>query len=341
MNIMNIKKIGLSALAGSLAMVSASAVELAVSGQTELTYTNHDVANTGNPYGMGNEISFTGSGDVNGMTASYLATIRDGGVATFASSNLLLDMGDMGTIGFDQGVGTFGVSTIDDKMPYAYEEANYGSGGSNGLRAAGGTNAIGYKNSMGGVSFNFELNAGSGATANSAAAAAATSTSADGATTGDNTTNSGYNFAMAYSPMDGVNLGGGYGKEESTDVAQAAAGSDEKFITAYGTYAIEGVTLGYQLSEGSGGKAGLASNSVEMYGVSFSVNENMAISYNIIDNTFAKASATDVTEESKGMGASYTMGSASVRAVANTTDNVGGIKGTNEEVMEISLALAF
>ena len=38
---MNIKKIGLSALAGSLAMFSANAVELAVSGKTEVTY-NYD-----------------------------------------------------------------------------------------------------------------------------------------------------------------------------------------------------------------------------------------------------------------------------------------------------------
>ena len=35
---MNIKKIGLSALAGSLAMFSANAVEVAVSGKTEITY---------------------------------------------------------------------------------------------------------------------------------------------------------------------------------------------------------------------------------------------------------------------------------------------------------------
>ena len=38
---MNIKKIGLSALAGSLAVVSANAVELSVSGKTEVTY-NYD-----------------------------------------------------------------------------------------------------------------------------------------------------------------------------------------------------------------------------------------------------------------------------------------------------------
>jgi outer membrane protein OmpU len=339
---MNIKKIGLSALAGSLAMVSASAVELAVSGQSELTYINEDVANTGNPFGFGNEISFTGTGDVNGMTATYFSTIRDGGVATFASSSLMLDMGDMGTIGFDQGVGSFGVSTIDDKMPYAYEEANYGSGGSNGLRAASGAmNVLGYKNTISDILVSVELNPGSGATANSGTAAATTATGDGGSTGAAGATNSGYNIAVTGSPMDGVNAGIGYGKEESTDVKNAGTGNDEKFKTAYATYAIQGITLGYQRSEGTGGKTGLASNSVEMYGVSFSVNENIAISYNVIDNEYGKVSATDVTEESTGMGASYTMGSASIRAVANKTDNVGGALNTNEEAMEISLMLAF
>ena len=97
---MNIKKIGLSALAGSLAMVSASAVELAVSGKSEVTYLNKDKASTGNPFGFGNEISFTGSGDVNGITATYFSTIGDGG-GSFASSEISFDMGDMGLIGFD------------------------------------------------------------------------------------------------------------------------------------------------------------------------------------------------------------------------------------------------
>ena len=109
---MNIKKIGLSALAGSLAMVSANAVELAVSGKTEVTYMSKELASTGNPFGMGNAITFSGSGDVNGLgTATYTAVLGDQGQAstttseTFASASLMLDMGDMGTVGFDQGVG--------------------------------------------------------------------------------------------------------------------------------------------------------------------------------------------------------------------------------------------
>ena len=342
---MNIKKIGLSALAGSLAMVSASAVELAVSGKSEVTYLNKDKASTGNPFGFGDEIYFKGSGDVNGMTATYYAAIGDGGaVSSFVSSEISLDMGDMGTIGFDQGVGSYGVATIDDKMPYAYEEIWTYTGASNGLRAAGGaTNVVGYKNTLAGYTLNLEVNPGSGPTKYETTAALVTAGalagSGDGASTGAGTTNKGYNWALTGSPIDGLNVGVGHGTEESTLTTTNA--SDTEFNTAYVTYAIGGATIGYQQSEASGGKTGAAGNEVEAYGVSFSVNENLAISYNVLDNTFDNPSSTDVTEETTGFGASYTMGSASVRLLTAKTDNVGGTQGTNEEVTELSLMLAF
>ena len=340
---MNIKKIGLSALAGSLAMVSANAVELAVSGKTEVTYLSHDSnTTTGNPFGFGNAISFNGSGDVNGMTASYFAAIDDGGSASFASSEISLDMGAMGTVGLDQGVGSYGVSTIDDKMPYAYEEIWTYTGASNGLRAAGGaTNVLGYKNTFAGYTLNVEVNPGSGATTKEAAAAVAGVKSGDGGSSGATTTNNGYNWALTGSPIDGLNVGVGYGKEESTLTTTNA--EDTEFATAYVTYAMGGATIGYQQSEGSGGSTGTASNEAEMYGISFSVNENLAISYNVLDNTFDKAgaAAVDVTEETTGIGASYTMGSASVRLLTAKTDNVGGVQSTNQEVTELSLMLAF
>jgi len=340
---MNIKKIGLSALAGSLAMVSANAVELAVSGKTEVTYLSHDSdTDTGNPFGFGNAISFNGSGDMNGMTASYYAQINDGGAAGFTSSEISLDMGAMGTIGLDQGVGSYGVSTIDDKMPYAYEEIWTYTGASNGLRAAGGaTNVLGYKNTFAGYTLNVEINPGSGATTKEAAAAVAAVKSGDGGSSGSTTTNNGFNWALTGSPIDGLNVGVGYGKEESTLTETNA--EDTEYATGYVTYAMGGATIGYQMSEGTGGSTGSSSNDAEMYGISFSVNENLAISYNVLDNTFDKtgAAAVDVTEETTGIGASYTMGSASVRLLSAKTDNVGGVQSTNEEVTELSLMLAF
>jgi outer membrane protein OmpU len=286
--IMNIKKIGLSALAGSLAVVSANAVELSVSGKTEVTYAKKDVGSNGNPFGMGNALTFSGSGDVNGMTATYTAVLGDGGQAnsntseTFASSSLMLDMGDMGTIGFDQGVGEFGVGTIDDKTPYAYEEQWTYIGTSNGLVAAGGTNVVGYKNSFAGYNLSLEIDPGH------------TNNSASGST-GDGgnaiAADSGFNFALTSSlGVDGLNAGLGHGEEENspTDTNNSDVSSKARttqFQTVFVTYAIGGVTLGAQKSSSSSEVTDMAESEVEIVGASFSVNENLAVSYSMMNVT--------------------------------------------------------
>ena len=338
-NMNNFKKIGLTALAGSLAVVSANAVELSVSGKTEVTYVSKKDGAVGNPFGMGNSITFSGSGDVNGMTATYTAAINDSGQANsntsevFGSSSLMLDMGDMGTVGFDQGVGEFGVSTIDDKMPYAYEEIWTYVGTSNGLRAAGGTNVLGYKNTVMGYTFSLELDPGH--TNNSTSGA-----SGDGGSTGSNNADSGYNFAVTGSPYEGFNAGIGYGVEE--DPTQAAnvgnQPEDDTFSTGFVTYAYGAATIGYQHSYGGGGTVGQASNEVDIYGVSYSVNENLAVSYNEMTNKYG---ITENTEKTTGLGASYTLGSASLRVLASSGADIGGVTNVKEDHVEISLMLAF
>ena len=340
--IMNVKKIGLSALAGSLAMVSANAVELAVSGKTELTYVSMDTVSGGNPWGMGNAITFAGSGDVNGMTATYTAVIGDGGQAnsntseTFASSSLMLDMGDLGTVGFDQGVGEFGASTIDDKMPYAYEEIWTYVGGTTSLRAAGGSNVLGYKNSFAGYTLSVEIDPG-----HSASATSTKGGTGDGGSTGTDSDQSGYNFALTGSPMDGVSIGFGHGSEE--DAGKVAEEHDASYDTLFATYAIGGATVGYQMSQGRGGSVGAVATDTTLYGASFAVNENLAMSYNIMSTDFLNiGNAGNVEEKTRGMGASYTMGSAAVRVLMSDINNKGGDLTANDlKHTEISLMLAF
>ena len=54
----DMKKIGLTALAGSLVAFSANAAEMSVSGATMLTYTSEDTTEvTGNPIGMKTNLS--------------------------------------------------------------------------------------------------------------------------------------------------------------------------------------------------------------------------------------------------------------------------------------------
>jgi outer membrane protein OmpU len=337
---MNIKKIGLSALAGSLAMFSANAVEVAVSGKSEITYVKKDVGSNGNPFGMGNAITFSGSGDVNGMTATYTAVLGDQGQAnsntseTFASSSLLLDMGDLGTIGFDQGVGEFGVGTIDDKTPYAYEEQWTYVGTSNGLVAAGGSNVVGYKNSFAGYNLSLEIDPGHTNNTGGGAGDGGSTTSAD----------SGWNFALTSSlGQDGLEVGIGHGTEENSPTASKALVTE--FNTAFVTYAIGGATLGYQISSNTSEVATATESEVEIAGISFSVNENLAVSYSMMDREVAQSAAgtdgKDVKEKTKGLGASYTMGSAAVRVLMADGDNIGGVEGKDNEHFEVSLLLSF
>ena len=48
-----------------------------------------------------------------------------------------------------------------------------------------------------------------------------------------------------------------------------------------------------------------------------------------------------VDQEDSGFAVSYTMGSMTIAAFANASDNVGGSSGTDDTVKEISVAFAF
>ena len=70
---MNIKKIGLTALAGSLVATSAFAGEMSVAGSASINveHTNGGAADTGKTFSMGNQLTFSGSGELdNGLNVS-------------------------------------------------------------------------------------------------------------------------------------------------------------------------------------------------------------------------------------------------------------------------------
>ena len=98
----NLKKIGLSALAGSLVAFSASAVEMSVTGTSEITYTTggeHAGSTSGNPWGSNTSIKFAGSGDVGFGTATIVRTLRDNqSAASYSSAYTTLDMADLGIL---------------------------------------------------------------------------------------------------------------------------------------------------------------------------------------------------------------------------------------------------
>jgi len=340
-------KIGVSALAGSLVAASAQAGELSASGTWELTYKSDDKAQTGNPFGSKSGIVLSGSGDVDGVgTASFSAVINDNNQTGYLSHLITLDMGDMGMVGFDQGVGKFGVGTIDDKSPTAWEESWHNTANSSGglVHSGGSGGVLGYSNSIGGFDLTVEY-----------APAMTTADNGDGAAGGDNTSlanGSNTNFAINNSSLiDGLTFGVGAGSTEYDDEA-VVGNEDGSSVVGYANYTMGSITAGVTLSDSNnsrlGGTTSAANNNnggreVEAYGISMAVNENLSISYNQHNMTYKKNAAAnpDVEQESTGIAIAYTMGGATLAIQNNSMDSVKGVVGTNDEITEISLSLAF
>ena len=328
----NFTKIGLSALAGSLAMFSVNA-DIGISGSSELTYTTNSGSPgsssvNGNPYAMSHDINITGTGELdNGFTYSVNTNFAGQDMAQ-DSSIFKLDMGDLGTVGFDQGSGAFGISTLENKVPTAYEEADHGVGSlEHGIDAVGNTNVIGYSNTIAGVGISLQYNPDTNTQTMRQA----------GTTNGAGSTGSNWNGAlsMAVPGLDGMTLAVGY-----SDTDNDGTVTDNNEVTAALNYTMGSVSVGYQQSSvnNNGGSTGAE---VTAYGIALNVNENLSVSYSVNENEKTNASAVHVTEESTGIQAAYSMGSASVRLAVNEADNAGGVTGVTNENTELSLALAF
>ena len=325
----NFKKIGLTALAGSLALISVAQAEVVLSGSSEATYTTSDESSSGNPIGYSNDFFIKASGEFNnGFT--YATHLNFTGQDMAADSNsLVIGMGDLGSIGIDQGVELFGISGMENfGNPSAYEEADHGVSTLDDALDGNSLGVIGYNGSFSGVSLSLEYQP--------------TTTGVDqqaGTFQGAGQTGSNINFMVksAVPGVDGLTVAFGHSKD-STDLANTV---EDQELTYGARYTFSNVTVGYQVIETQSGTAGAAGYNGETYGIAVNVNENFSVSYNVADMEVDNPSSTNVTEESTGISAAYSMGSASVRFSYNEADNVGGVAGVKDDNTEISLALAF
>jgi len=330
-NMNNFKKVGLTALAGSLAVFSVAQADLVLSGSTEATYTSKGTERTaGNPFGLSNEFTLTGTGEMdNGFT--YKAHTNFAGQDMGTDSNYLqMDMGSLGVLTLDQGNEAAGISTLTNfGNPSAYEEADHGVSTLDDKLDSNATGAIGYSNSYEGISLSLEY----------IPSVNAVSSQAGGVSGATNSKGSQINFAVKGSvpSVEGLVLAFGDHSAKSEVTGQG----DDEGQTYGARYSIGNATIGYQIVTEQSGVASSAGHDGEMYGVAFNINENLSVSYNIADMTVDNVTTADVTEESTGISASYTMGSASFRMTRNDADNVGGTAGVSRENTELSLALAF
>jgi outer membrane protein OmpU len=288
----NLKKLGLTALAGSLVATTGYAGALDVSGAAKVSYVSADTTeSSGNPFSMTRDIAFTGSGEMdNGMTISY--------------DQLL----SAGTLSFrNGGSGGHGIGAYEDKMPTAAENVwDDLDGQANGVLTKAAVNKIGYGTTIAGANVSVDYNKQSGG-------------------------GSAKSIAVDMSPMDGVMLF----VAQSDAYAGSNATTDQ--VTFGGTYTTGAVTAGLQMT--SIDKTAVNSDQDRTHiAASFAVNEDLSVSWGMSTVEF-EGGSTD--QEDSGFSVSYTMGSMSLTAAANSSDNVGGTSGTDDTHKEIGLAFAF
>jgi len=303
----NLKKLGLTALAGSLVASTAVAGSLDVTGTAKVKYQSQGSERvTGNPWSDATTITFSGSGDLdNGMTISYGYTMAN---AVFSSSKLLLDMGDTGVVSFGNVSHQAGISKYSDKMPTAGEQVwDDVDAADEGVTDLGADNTLGYEMTMSGVTI-----------------------SASYARMGVGTDNS--IVLIANELVDGAEFGIGSGTNVISNT------SEDDMTTVWGKYTTGPITFGVQLSEIDKTAANTDVDR-EHAAISFAVNENLSISYGVSNVEYEATAKTD--EESSGFSASYTMGGMTLGAVANKSDSLLGTAGTDRTFTEVSLAFAF
>ena len=319
----NLKKIGLSALAGSLVSVSAQAAEVSVSGSASITMdrTNKHLV-TGNDFSMGDSLGFNMSGETDGGLGVAVYYEIDGGSLDDYDMTL---SGDWGTLKFNGSGSSSALGAVDDVTPNAYEEAwdildtdgTSTSGSPLVIGGGGGANMFIYTSpTIAGATLTMAYQ-------NDGGAAAVEDSYTD--------------FAIAYSPEMVEGLTVGYAKGDQ----QTGINIDNSKSTGYVKYAVGGFTVGYQISE-SDHDTKTSSLDSTAYGITYAVNDDLSIGYSYHEVEMDSGRSTGTfDQESTGVSASYTMGGMTLAGAMNETDNMRGVDASDFESYEFNLSFAF
>jgi outer membrane protein OmpU len=312
----NLKKVGLTALAGALVSVSANAADLSVTGAASIGLAGEEQQTTGNGWYMNDGITFAASAEMdNGWTVSTSMLLDNSdGVANEVIDNrsMTIDMGEIGTLAFMADGGSSAMDAIDDVTPNAYDESwALVTGADGAIGGAGGSDIFNYQNSslMDGLNITVAY------------------TPSDGTVEIESSTS----YAAAYTGIEGLTIGAGAGEDNG-----AAATVDSS--TMYVKYAMDAFTVGYQASEEDSETANSDQDFTAM-GVSMAVSEELTIAIN--SSTIDYESSTLSDQEALGISASYTMGSMTFAFAHNSMDNVGGTSTSDRSGYDLNLAFAF
>ena len=330
---MNIKKIGLTALAASLVSTSASfAGEMTASGAASITVENYSgtLRNAGVAYSMADSVTLAGSTELdNGLTVSMsfeLDAGADASPGSFDDHSVSISSDGLGTFKFSGNSGSSAVSAIDGT-------------------AAGDVFDT----------FDTKVGGASASTAETATAAgdAAMLTSPGGANTmlytlpafvdglsvsasytpqGSNAESSSA-FGGTYTGIEGLSISYGVG----TNDGAAGTANNADVTTMKASYAYGPVTLAYSDHEFDSATA-TRDQDVTSYSIAYTVTDGISVTYGT--ETFDSGETAIDAEYSK-VSVAYTSGGMTITAVSAEGENISYSTAAAEDVDYWGLTVAF
>ena len=328
---MNLKKIGLTALAGSLVATSVYAGELAVSGSASMkvVHVNGAAANTGKSWSMGNSVTFSGGGELdNGMTVAVSFELDQGAAdgtqtanqltsdgAVFDSHSVTVSSDALGSLTFAGHGGSSAQSAIDTTAAGDLWDSTFG------ITAAQDPKASATSNNM--ISYTLPSVVDGVALALSYTPTSSTVAASSTA------------YSIAYTGVEGLAVHYASGEDNGT------TGSTADVDTIKATYAYGPISVGYSSTEYDNENTGADQDQdVESYNISYTVSENISLSYG--SETISEPNDTDDQDiEISGIKASYTTGGMTISGAMIDADNTAMGTATTEDKQHWNLAASF
>ena len=319
----NFKKIGLTALAASLVSVSAYAGEMSVAGSASVALKNNSGQDAGKAITMGNQLTFTGGGELdNGLNVALSFVLDQGDNATaaggpFDSHSITISSDSLGAItvaGEGQGNAQSALDTT----------------------AAGDIWDNGFKSVVSGTETAYAGLVGSDAATSSINytlptlmddLSVAVSYSMGGAAVESSTA-----FGVTYTGVEGLSVSYGEGEAASTDAALQADLTSMSLSYAIGSFTAA-------ISETESDMTGTGTDEeLSSFKVSYTVSDNLSVSYG--EETHETAGET-VDEEFSQISASYTTGGMTLSAAVQEAEGLGNNSGVAGKADRWKLGASF
>jgi len=315
----NLKKIGLSALAGSLVATSAFAGEMSVAGSASINveHTNGGGGDSGKTFSMGNQLTFSGGGELdNGLNVALSFVIDQGDDATtgvgsgpFDSHSVTVSSDGLGSLKFSGEGGSSALTALDGTAAGDIWDNFDVTGSVTPTGLGGGNNSMMYTlpAMVDGVAIN--------------ASYTPRGTGSDSSTA----------FGVTYTGVEGLtaSYGMGDGGDESTD------GTAFKISYAFGP-----ITAGYSTYEHD--TSGTTSDDdTTGYQIAYTVSDELSVTYGAetIERNAGTANKEDV--ETMGISAAYTAGGMTISAAMQEIDNMDGSTDASQDRERWALGLSF